>query len=182
MRPRATSAASALGRRPDGRRAAFTLVEVLLAMTLASAVAITVVSWVAHEKALAARITREADAVTSAFLVERLLRDDVLQAVIRDQPRLVLAGGALQLVTGNLAGDEPPGLARVVWSFDAGSRTLSRARTLDDGPTQSRTVTRRLEQVSFAVAGGAVTCRWSAGQDRQGAFSVAFAAPGASDQ
>lgn len=113
------------------RRNAFTLLETLLATSLAASVGIAALSLTSLQArvATAARTQEESLALVSETV--RLLNEDLLLAVI--QPPFgrfrVLEHGALRLVTSCRLPGEEPGLHEVVWRFDVPSGNVLRSST-----------------------------------------------------
>lgn len=111
------------------RRAAFTLLETLLATSLAASVGIAALSLTSLQArvATAARAQEESLALISETV--RLLDEDLLLAV-QQQPFgrfRVLENGVLRLVTSCRLPGEDPGLHEVVWRFDQASGRVLRS-------------------------------------------------------
>jgi hypothetical protein len=126
-------------------RAAFTLLETLLATSLAASVGIAALSLTSMQARIGAAARMQEAALALISETERLLDDDILLAVT--QPPFgryrLLEHGALQLVTSNRLPGESPGLHEVTWRFDEAAGALLRISTaLDGGAVATRTVGR----------------------------------------
>lgn len=158
-----------LSSRCDG----FTLIETLFAMSLASVIAVTVLTWVGNERALATRLETDANACVAAQHIERLLSDDILQSLSFDGHRMMVDGANLRMFTMNHAGDDVPGARIVVWSFDTAQGLVLRSQQLAGGSPDSRIVTRHLAHLHFAGDGDHVVCTWKG--ERERSFHLRFA-------
>lgn len=113
------------------RRAAFTLLETLLAISLTVSVGIAAVAMTTMQARLSATARTQEEALAVITETARLLDDDLLLAVKPpgSDRFQVLETGALRLVTACQLPGDPPGLHRVVWSLDAASGTVLRSAT-----------------------------------------------------
>lgn len=139
-------------------RRAFTLLEVLLAISLTGVVGIAAMSLQTMQARIgeAARTREEALAVLCETV--RLLDDDLVLAVADEgRGRVAIEDGSLVLRTScRLPGDEP-GLHEVRWSFDAARGALLRSATpLAGGPPTVRAVGRLWQDCRFGLRDRAV--------------------------
>lgn len=125
------------------RRSAFTLLETLLAISLTSAVGIAAVSLTTLQARVGTAAKAQEAALNLATETVRLLDEDLLLAVkhpVYGRFALTEDGGLRLTTTCHLPG-EAPGLAEVVWRWDAAAGTLLRTSTpLGGGAPISRRV------------------------------------------
>ena len=135
-------------------RRAFTLLELLLAISLTGAVGIAALALNTMQARIgsAARVQEEGLALIAETV--RLLDEDlVLAASHPSYGRFqVLPGGALRLMTSCRLPGEPPGLHEVVWRFDAATGTALRTSTpLAGGEATTRSVGRSWRQFAITL-------------------------------
>ncbi len=124
---------------------AFTLLETLLATSLAASVGIAALSLTSMQARIGTAARRQEASLALITETARLLNDDLVQAA-NQQPfgrfRLLERGG-LRLVTSCRLPGEDPGLHEVVWRFDEPSGRVLRISTpLGGGASTTRTVGR----------------------------------------
>lgn len=127
------------------KSAGFTLLELLLAISLTASVGLAALSLTTMQGRLgaAARIQEESLALITESV--RLVNDDLLGAVRHPVygRYLLQEQGSLRLVTTCRLPDEDPGLHEVVWRFDAAQGAVLRTSIpLDGGRTLTRAVGR----------------------------------------
>lgn len=124
------------------RRAGFTLLELLLAISLTSAVAIAAVSLTLFQARIAAASRTQAETLALVTETIRVLNDDLLLAVRQPgQGRAQFGeGGTLRLVTSRRLPGEEPGLREVVWGWDADSGSVLRTALAPGRPPSTRRV------------------------------------------
>jgi hypothetical protein len=124
-------------------RAAFTLLETMLAIGLTSAVGLAALSLNTMQARLGTAARAQEENLALITETVRLLDDDlVLAASHPTYGRFqVLDGGALRLMTSCRLPGEPPGLHEVVWRFDAATGAVLRSSTpLGGGEATTRPV------------------------------------------
>lgn len=106
------------------RRCGFTLLELLVALTLTISVALVAVGWLHQIGRSSAAFAREREISLAVSACLDLLRDDCVQAVA---PPVLGEDGTLVLHCLSPAQAEVPGLREVRWRFDAERRCLVRS-------------------------------------------------------
>lgn len=133
-------------------RKGFTLLEVLLSITLLAAMSAAVFSWIMTM----ARTQREAglryDALAQAQAIASALRDDVLGAVADAKgDRFETGPGVLRIATLNQLPGDPPGLNTIQWRQDRTNGWLVR-EIMTDVPEAKPQVRIISHQVQLAQA------------------------------
>src|SRR4051812_36999717 len=104
------------------RHSAFTLLELLLAVTLLSVVTVAVFGWITSTARTSARFMDAARDEASVQVVRAHVSDDLSVAVfIEDRTSARIVRGELVLRTLNHAASDPPGTIVVTWRFDPGT-------------------------------------------------------------
>jgi len=127
------------------RRAAFTLLETLLAVSLTASVGIAALSLTTMQARVGAAARAQEESLALVTETVRLLDEDLLLAVPHPEfDRIqLLAGGVLRLATSCRLPGEPPGVHEVVWRFDAASGAVLRTSIpLGGGEASTRVVGR----------------------------------------
>jgi prepilin-type N-terminal cleavage/methylation domain-containing protein len=147
-------------------RPAFTLLEVLLAISLLAAVSAAAFSWVATQTRVNRAAAQRLQALTLVDTVATAIRDDLLQALADDRGRrFEMDAKRLRLTTLNHMPGDPPGAQQVVWRQDERLDALVREIVPADPEAQplSRAVSRRIRLVRFSRKGSGgtlmMTCR-----------------------
>ena len=139
------------------RRAGFTLLEVLLSITLLAAMSGAVFSWIMTM----ARAQREAclryDALAQTQAIASALRDDALGAVADAEGKRFETGpGALRLATLNHLPGDPPGLNTIRWRQDRTNGCLVREIMTDmpDAKPQVRIISHQVQLAQTSLNTG----------------------------
>lgn len=139
--------------RPSARRAGMTLLELLLALTIAAAAtALTGTALIACLR-LARGAGERVDALATAEAALTVIADDLAQAVAIGGRRFRIDAerGTLACTTLHRIAGEPAGLRSVTWRYDTGRAALLRTAP---GPAGER-----------VVAVGIAAVRFEAGED-----------------
>jgi len=133
----------------------FTILELLLAMTLLAIVSAVAFSWLVSEERSSHAAQRELEALDTAFASIRLLNDDLIEAVPDGSGRRVTLVDAdtLTLLTLDHLPGEAPGFHHVTWHIDrAGDRLMRQMTDRVAGVVPpARIISRRLPNMHFSI-------------------------------
>ncbi len=142
---------------PQGRRG-FSLLEVVVAMSLFSILVVITLSWFIRQGALSRTLAQRMEDMAVIEALTRLMRDDLSQAIAAPQGgRCTVEPEQVACTTLNQVPDEPAGYHRVAWVHDAITGRLLRISESAGGQRSERVVATRFRQVAFTGSGTAVS-------------------------